>query len=61
MNSASYNSDCNGEMRLDEDGDGVGDEDDVDDDLDDASDDGDDDGDGLPFREVFCVKQAKTL
>ena len=36
MNSVSYNSDWNGEMRWDEDGDGAGDEDDVDDDLNDA-------------------------
>ena len=51
MNSASYNSDCNDEMRWGEDGDGVGDDGDGDDDLDDARDDGDDDGDNLPFRE----------
>src|SRR5437763_174861 len=53
MNSASYNSDCNGKMIWDEDGDGAGDEDDGDDDLDDARDDGDDDGDDLHLREEF--------
>ena len=47
MNSASYNSDCNGEKRWDGDGDGA-DDDDGDDDLDDARDDGDDDEDDLP-------------
>ena len=51
MNSVSYNTSCNGEMRWD--GDGAGGEDDVDDDLDDARDDGDDDGDDLHLREVF--------
>ena len=58
MNSASYNSDCNGEMRWDEDGDGAGDEDDVDDDIDDACDDGDDDGDDLPFWEEFSPTES---
>src|ERR1041384_6146051 len=53
MNSASYNTSCNGEMRWDGDRDGAGGEDDVDDDLDDAHDDDYDDGDDLPFREVF--------
>ena len=48
MNSASYNSDCNGKIRWDGDGDGAGDDDDGDDDLDDARDDGDDDEDDLP-------------
>ena len=48
MNSVSYNTSCNGEMRWDEDGDGADDGDDVDDDLDDARDDGDDDDDDLP-------------
>src|SRR3954464_4688910 len=43
MNSASYNTSCNGEMRWDGDGDDAGGEDDVDDDLDDVCDDGDDD------------------
>src|ERR1041384_26413 len=46
MNSASYNTSFNGEMRWDGDGDGAGGEDDVDD----ARDDGDDDGDDLPFQ-----------
>ena len=58
MNSESYNSDCNDEMRWDEDGDGAGGEDDVDDDIDDARDDGDDDGDDLPFREVFSPAES---
>src|SRR3954470_7343127 len=58
MNSASYNTSCNGEMRWDGDGDGDGGEDDVDDDLDDARDDGDDDGDDLPFREVFSPAES---
>ena len=58
MNSASYNTSCNGEMRWDGDGDGAGDDDDVDADLDDARDDGDDDGDDLPFREVFCPAES---
>ena len=53
MNSASYNTSCNGEMIWYGDGDGASSEDDVDDDLDDARDDGDDDGDDIPFREVF--------
>ena len=57
MNSASYNSDCNGEMRWDGDGDGA-DDDDGDDDLDDACDDGDDDGDDLPFREVSSSAES---
>ena len=48
-----YNTNCKGDMRWDEDGDGAGGKDDVDDDLDDARDDGDDDGDDLPFREVM--------
>ena len=48
MNSASYNSDCNGEMRWGGDGDGAAADDDGDDDLDDARDDGDDDEDDLP-------------
>jgi len=58
MNSASYNSDCNGEMRWDDDDDGADDGDDVDDDLDDARDDGDDDGDDLPFREVISPAES---
>ena len=58
MNSASYNTSCNGEMRWDEDGDGAGDEDDGDDDLDDARDDGDDDEDDLPLREEFSPAES---
>ena len=54
MNSASYNTSCNVEMRWGEYGDGVDD----DDDLDDARDDGDDDGDDVPFREVFCQAES---
>ena len=46
MNSASYNTSCNDEMRWD--GDGASGEDDVDDYLDDACDDGNDDDDDLP-------------
>ena len=55
MNSASYNSDCNGEMRWGGDGDGVCDEDDVDGDLDDARDNGDED---LPLREEFSLAES---
>ena len=57
MNSASYNTSCNGEMRWGGDGDGaaVADEDF---DLDDARDDGDDDGDDLPFREVISPAES---
>ena len=58
MNSASYNTSCNDEMRWDGDGDGADVGDDVDDDLDDACDDGDDDGDDLPFREVFSPVES---
>src|SRR3954462_1971830 len=58
MNSASYNSDCNGEIRLDEDGDGAGDENDVDDDHDDARDNVDDDGDDIPLREEFSLPES---
>ena len=53
MNSARYNSDCNGKVRWGEDRDGAGDEDDGDDDLDDARDDGDNDEDDIPLREEF--------
>ena len=60
MNSASYNTDCNGKVRWDEDGDGAGagDGDDGDDDLDDARDDGDDDEDDLPLREEFSPAES---
>src|SRR3954464_2940214 len=58
MNSASYNTSCNGEMRWDGDGDGAGGEDNVDDDLYDACDNGDDDGDDLPFSEVFSPAES---
>src|SRR3954467_6304172 len=58
MNSVSYNTSCNCEMRWDGDGYAADDEDDVDDDLDDARDDGDDDGDDLPFREVFSPAES---
>ena len=58
MNSARYNSDCNGKVRWGEDGDGAGDDDDGDDDLDDARDDGDDDEDDLPFREEFSPVES---
>ena len=61
MNSASYNTSCNGEMRWDGDEDGADDEDDVDDDLDDSQDDGDDDGDDLPFRKGFCPPKMAYL
>ena len=44
--------------RLDEDGDGADDGDNVDDDLDDARDDYDDDGDDLPFREVISPAES---
>src|SRR3954465_6051123 len=54
MNSASYNTSCNGEMRWDGEGDGADDGDDVDDDLDDARDDGDD----HPFRELFSPAES---
>ena len=57
MNSARYNSDCNGEMRSDGDGDGADDDDDRDDDLDDARDDGDDDED-LPLRKEFSPAES---
>src|SRR6187401_3386810 len=52
IGSTSYNTSCDGKMRLDVDGD------DVDDDLDDARDDGDDDGDDLPFREVISPAES---
>ena len=58
IDSTDYNTSCNGEMRLDEDGDGADVKDDVDDDLDDARDDGDDDGDDLPFREVISPAES---
>ena len=58
MNSASYNSDCNGEMRWDGDGDGADDDDDGDDDLDDAHNDGDGDDDDLPLREEFSPAES---
>src|SRR3954467_7384667 len=58
MNSASYNTSCNGDIRWDGDREGAGGEDDVDDDLDDARDDGDDDGDDHPFREVFSPAES---
>jgi hypothetical protein len=59
MNSARYNTDCNGKVRWDEDGDGAGVGDDGDDDLDDARDDGDDDEGDLPLREeVSPVESA---
>jgi len=62
MNSASYNTSCNGEMRWDEDGDGADDGDDVDDDLDDARDDGDDDDDERPrVNCFFLLKVTVTL
>ena len=53
MNSARYNTDCNGKVRWDEDGDGADDGGGDDNDLDDARDDGDDDEDDLPLREEF--------
>ena len=55
MNSARYNTDCNGKVRWDEDGDGAGDGGDGDDDLDDARDDGDGDDDDIPPREEFSL------
>src|SRR6187401_1279928 len=58
IDSTDYNTSCNCEMRLDEDGDGADVGDDVDDDLDDARDDGDDDGDDLPFREVISPAES---
>ena len=57
MNSASYNTSCNDEMRWDGDGDGASGEEDVDYDLDDTRGDGDDDDD-LPFREVFSPAES---
>ena len=51
MNSARYNSNCNGKVRWGKDEDGVDVEGDGDDDLNDARDDGDDDGDNLPSPE----------
>ena len=61
MNSASYNTSCNDEMRWGEDGYGAGDEDDVDDDIDDARDDGDDGGDDLPLQEEFFSPESSFL
>ena len=58
MNSARYNSDCNGKVIWDEDEDGAGDEDDGDDDLDDARDDGDYDEDDLPLLEEFSPAES---
>src|ERR1041384_4546404 len=58
VDSASYNTSCNGEMRWDGDGDGADDDDDDDLDLDDACDDGDDDGDDLPLWEVFSLAES---
>ena len=58
MNSARYNTDCNGKVRWDEDGDGAGDGEGDDDDLDDARDDGDDDEDDLPLREEFSPAES---
>ena len=58
MNSASYNTSCNGEMKWDGDGDRAGGEDDDDDDIDDTRDDDDDDGDDLPFREVLSPVES---
>ena len=53
MNCEKYNTNCNGKVRWDGDGDGADVREDGDDDLDDARDDGDDDEDDLPFREGF--------
>src|ERR1044071_9761059 len=58
IDSTDYNTSCNCEVRLDEDGDGADVGDGVDDDLDDARDDGDDDGDDLPFREVISSTES---
>ena len=58
MNSARYNTDCNGKVRWDEDGDGADDGGGDDDDLDDARDDGDDDEDDLPLREEFSPTES---
>ena len=55
MNSARYNTYCNGKVRWDGDGDGAG----VgNDDLDDARDDGDRDDDYLPLREGFSPTES---
>src|ERR1041385_8130117 len=54
IDSTDYNTSCNCEIRLEEDGDGADDGEDVDDDLDDARDDGDD----LPFREVISPAES---
>ena len=54
MNCARYNTNCNGNVRWDGDGDGA----DVDDDLDDARDDGDDDEDDFPLREELSPVES---
>ena len=58
MNSARYNTYCDGKVRWEEDGDGASDGDDGDDDLDDARDDSHDDGDDLPLREEFSPVES---
>jgi len=58
MNSARYDTDCNDEVRWDEDGDGADVGDDGDDDLDDARDDGDDDENDLPLQEEFSSAES---
>ena len=58
MNSARYNTNCNGKVRWDGDGDGVGDGGDGNDDLDDARDDGDGDDDVLPLQEEFSPAES---
>ena len=56
MNSARYNTICNGKVRWDGDGDVAGDGEDGDDDLNDAGNNGDDDD--LPLREEFSPAES---
>src|ERR1041385_611888 len=58
IDSTSYNTTFNCDMRLDDDEEGADVGDDVDDVLDDARDDGDDDGDDPPFQEVISSAES---
>ena len=58
MNCATYNTNCNGKVGWDGDGDGADVGEDGDDDLDDARDDGDDDEDDLPLWEEFSPAES---
>ena len=58
MNCAKYNTDCNGEVRWDGDGDGADVGEDGDDDLDDSPDDCDGNDDDLPLREEFSPTES---